>query len=298
VESVTLSATEITCAVGDTIDLTFTLLPADAVDKEVSRIVGNNDVVDVSWDGKLIAVAPGKCKITVQAIKGGAAACCLVTVVAPQVDGHGYIDLGLPSGTLWATCNIGADNPEDSGLYFAWGDTIGHTIGDGYSFQWLNNYKYGYTDFVNTNPDGSPYFVTKYSTDSAWGCDDDLTELVPSDDAAYVKWSANWRMPTKAQVEELMNSDYTNAVWTKQNGVNGYRITSKVNGTIIFLPAAGYGLISDLVCGGELGLYWTRTLNQSIQTEAYKFFFQSDGIECNTENRSCGLPVRPVTVKE
>jgi len=80
VESVTLSATEITCAVGDTIDLTFTLLPADAVDKDVRWIEGNEDVVDVGWDGVITAVAPGKCKITVQAVKGGAAASCTVTV--------------------------------------------------------------------------------------------------------------------------------------------------------------------------------------------------------------------------
>ena len=302
VETITLPASEITLTMGDTIRLTATVLPNDALDKDIHWISGNTSVAEVD-DGLVNAVAPGKCKITVQANNGGVAACCLVTVVAPQVDGHGYMDLGLPSGTLWATCNIGADNPEDSGLYFAWGDTIGHTIG--YSFDY-GNYIYGarFDDDDTRNPDGYNLFFTKYCSDSEWGYNgftDTLTELETSDDAAYVKWSANWRMPTKTQVEELINSSYTDAVWTKQNGVNGYRITSKITGYIgnsIFLPAAGYGLGTYLMVNGENGFCWTRTLNQNDPQASYDILFHSSGIECNTEKRSIGLPVRPVTTRQ
>ena len=108
-------------------------------------------------------------------------------------------------------------------------------------------------------------------------------------------------MPTKAQVEELINSSYTDAVWTMQNNVNGYRITSKIQGYIgnsIFLPAAGLVYGTDLELDGEYGFCWTRTLNQSNPLNAYDILFQSSGIECNMEGRESGLPVRPVTTRQ
>ena len=299
--SIQLSKTTATVAIDEALQLTATLAPADAETKTLVWTTSDPAVALVSADGTVVGEGVGTCTITATTTDGsGLSASCTVTVTRPQVDGHEYVDLGLPSHTLWATCNIGASSPEDSGLYFAWGDTIGHTIGDGYSFDW-DNYKYGYSKGENYNPIGGLNYVSKYSTDGAWGCDDDLTELETNDDAAYVKWSANWRMPTKTQVEELINSSYTDAVWTTQNNVNGYRITSKIQGYIgnsIFLPAAGLVYGTDLELDGEYGFCWTRTLNQSNPLNAYEIFFMSSRIECNMEGRESGLPVRPVTTRQ
>ena len=106
------------------------------------------------------------------------------------VDTHEYVDLGLPSGTLWATTNVGAEKPEDYGLYFAWGETTGYTgdTNDGYLFDWAS-YKWCNGDYNQ---------LTKYCYDISSGYNgftDTLTELEPEDDAAYVNWGPDWRMP-------------------------------------------------------------------------------------------------------
>ena len=132
---------------------------------------------------------------------------CFVAVLISMItsvalaDTREYVDLGLPSGTLWATCNIGADSPEDYGLYFAWGETTGYSedTSDGRSFDW-STYKYC---------NGSSYTLTKYCNDSSRGYNgftDNLTELVPEDDAATANWGAGWCMPTVEQFDELFNS--------------------------------------------------------------------------------------------
>ena len=102
------------------------------------------------------------------------------------MNGHEFVDLGLPSGTLWATCNIGADTPEDYGDYFAWGETEPKEI-----YDW-KSYKYG--RFLNER-----YELNKYCTDSVYGLDgfvDNLTILEPVDDVVRIYWGADWRMPT------------------------------------------------------------------------------------------------------
>ena len=104
-------------------------------------------------------------------------------------DNHEYVDLGLPSGTLWATCNVGATTPEDMGDYFAWGETAPKQIYD------MDNYKWY---------DSSSDKLTKYCTDDKYGAVDYMTELLPEDDAAYVNWGPSWRMPTLEQQQELI----------------------------------------------------------------------------------------------
>ena len=292
VESITLSATEVKLAPGDTIRLTATVLPANAQNKSL-RWEKDPTVNVVSIDEKnvITAVAPGVCYIRAEAEDdGGAAALCKVTV-AYTMDGHDYVDLGLPSGTLWATCNIGASNPEDSGLYFAWGETSGYTTNDERNFNWTN---YAYGDLIY---DKLTYSFYKYNTKEEYGTVDSLTELTEEDDAACVNWSTNWRMPSQAQVKELMNTSFTDVVWTTRNNVNGYLITSKINGYIgnsIFLPAAGYRSGLQLMLTAQ-NTYWSRSLKPESPQCAYAIQFHSNDIGCYSWDRFLGNPVRPVT---
>lgn len=153
---------------------------------------------------------------------------------------HELVDLGLPSGALFAKCNLGATSPEDYGCNYSWGEIIGSCDG---KTSFLD------TDYIYYN--GSEF--TKYTQ---YG-----DELEPADDAAVMKWGGKWRMPTNKELNQLIDSEYTVSEWTTENGVNGYRITSIVKGfegNYIFLPAAGY--FSDKtgrrLHAGEVGYYW------------------------------------------
>ena len=219
-----------------------------------------------------------------------------MTKESPAVT-HEYVDLGLPSGTLWATCNIGADNPEDYGLYFAWGETTGYTqdISDGHSFDWAS-YEYSVSAY-NT--------LTKYCNNSSYGYNgftDNLTELVPGDDAATANWGAEWRMPTIEQLGELFNSSYTTTTWTTRNGKYGRLITSKMTGYTdrsVFLPAAGCRYNSSLISAGSDGYYWLRTLYTSSPDLARLLHFNSSSIYTGNLNfRYYGRSVRPVRVSQ
>ena len=197
------------------------------------------------------------------------------------IDGHDYVDLGLPSGTLWATCNVGASKPEGYGNYYAWGETATKTVYIWSTYKWAN---------------GSSSSLTKYTGSSS-------AELQLSDDAAYVNWGKNWRMPSQAQFEELINSNYTTTTWTSINGIYGRKITSKMpgyTGNSIFLPAAGYCNGSSLYYAGSGGYYWSRTLNVSSTSNAMYLFFDSSNILTNSDGdgRCYGQSVRPVRFSE
>ena len=157
-----------------------------------------------------------------------------------NVNGHLYIDLGLPSGTLWAICNIGADSPEKSGDYFAWGETETKEI-----YNWVN-YK-----FCNGGNDQ----LTKYCNDPHWGYNgftDTLCVLNEEDDIAMISWGSGWRMPSQQDWYELMS--YCSHNWTNQNGVNGLVFTSP-NGGNIFFPASGYYYENEFVNEDVIGYY-------------------------------------------
>ena len=192
-------------------------------------------------------------------------------------DGHEWVDLGLPSGTKWATMNVGANSPEEYGDYFAWGETEPKET----SYDW-STYK-----FYDSN------YMTKYNTD------DNKATLDISDDAAYVNWGISWCMPTKAELTELVNEDYTVCTWITQNGVNGWKVTSKINGNTIFLPAAG--VRRDRILGnvGGYGYYWSSSLSMAAGSgAANSLTFYSDGGGTGTNYyRYFGLPVRPVLRK-
>ena len=195
-------------------------------------------------------------------------------------NGHGYVDLGLPSGTLWATCNVGATKPEEYGDYFAWGETKPKSI-----YDWTT-YK-----FVNGDIDK----LTKYCDNSDWGNNgftDNLTSLESGDDAATANWGSDWCMPTKEQWKELLEN--TTDEWTMQNGVKGRLFTSKKNGKSLFLPAAGYRWVGHLDHVGSYGYYWSSSLYAGNPYDAWVFYFTSDRYRVNVSYRYGGRSVRAV----
>ena len=196
---------------------------------------------------------------------------------------HGYVDLGLPSGTMWATCNIGADTPEGYGDYFAWGETQPKDYYDWSTYQYSN----GGTTWQNPN-------LTKYCNNSNYGYNgftDDLATLLPEDDAATANWGADWRMPTKEELEELYNN--TTCTWTQQNGVNG-RLFTASNGNSLFLPAAGCRNTNSLNLAGSNGYYWSGSLGTEGPYSAWTLSFYSDGYDMYYGDRYFGRSVRAV----
>ena len=190
-------------------------------------------------------------------------------------NGHAYVDLGL--SVKWATCNVGATKPEEYGDYFAWGETQPKSTYNWSTYKWCN---------------GSNNTQTKYNTNSSYGTVDNKTQLELSDDAARANWGGSWRMPTDAELTELRE----NCTWTctTQNGVYGYKVTSKKSGYTnksIFLPAAGYRYNSDLDGAGSSGDYWSSSLNTGYPYSAYGLYFYSGNVR---SGRYYGQSVRPV----
>lgn len=205
-----------------------------------------------------------------------------------QLNGHEYVDLGLPSGTKWATCNVGANEPEEYGVYFAWGETFGDYSASGETVSTTHKRTYNWENYKYE--DGG---LKKYCSDSEYGRNgyaDSLTVLEPSDDAATVIWGEDWRMPTKEDFEELIsNCDTT---WTAQNGINGMRFTAP-NGNSIFLPATGYK-INTIHYSGNDGYYWSSTLCADNPRNAWRILFSSSMISVQDYYRCYGRTVRPV----
>ncbi len=293
VTSITLSETYVVLGLDEFVRLTATVLPANAANKNVVWSSSNPDIAPVR-NGRVDAYDYGEAIITCEAADGsGVLATCSVRV-AYNIDGHELVDLGLPSGTLWAACNVGATRPEDYGDYFAWGETTGYKNGKT-DFSW-STYKYcnGYSDTI-----------TKYCFNSRYGYNgftDTLTELLPEDDAACVNWGNDWRMPSKEQFDELINSSYTSTKWTTQNGVYGRKITSISNGNSLFLPAAGCRRDSSLYNAGSRGDYLSRTLTLYADADypdyAYLLYFTSDSVDRSFYSRCFGQSVRAVRVSQ
>lgn len=189
------------------------------------------------------------------------------------------VDLGLPSGTLWAKFNVGATKPEGYGDYFTWGETCPK---DNYT---VSNYKW-----FNNSRVSDPI---KYNT-KAWPVKgDDKKILDIEDDAASVNWGNKWCLPSFEQVLELEN--HCRWIWTDLNGVAGYEVIGP-NGNSIFLPAAGF--CDDEMNPKDLGVngnYWTRTLNSGYHHRAYTLHFkEAEGFDVEDEYRDKGLSIRPV----
>ncbi len=199
--------------------------------------------------------------------------------VNQEVNQHEYVDLGLPSGLKWATCNVGATSPEDYGDYFAWGETEGKAYYTWSGYKWCN---------------GSGTTLTKYNYKSDYGTIDTKTVLEPADDAATANWGSSWRMPTCTEFQEL--KDNCTWTWIWKNSTYGYKVTG-TNGNWIFLPAAGqYEGAPNLNSGGEKGTYWSRERHGYDPSYAYYLLFDIEHVtpKCNYYRYS-GRSVRPVT---
>lgn len=199
---------------------------------------------------------------------------------------HEYVNLGL--SVRWATHNVGASSPEEYGDYFAWGETSPKS-----EYSW-DNLKY-----CNDKKGKS---FSKYNQTER-GTKDNRTVLELSDDAARVNWGGSWRMPTKAEFEELLSTD--NCTWTwyesgnsEFNGVAGYKVTSRKSGYVgnyIFLPAAGYRDDTYLDLAGSYGNYWSSSLDTDGPSDAWSLFFNSGYRRTDySYDRYCGRSVRPV----
>ena len=195
----------------------------------------------------------------------------------PEVETHEYVDLGL--SVKWATCNVGANSPEEYGDYFAWGET-----------QPKENYNWSTYKYCN----GSSDRMTKYCTKSSYGNDgftDNKTVLDSEDDVATVNWGGNWRIPTEEEIIELrIKCTWT---WTIQNNVKGYKVVG-ANGNSIFLPATGFMDGTSLYFAGSYGYYWSSLSSVLYPYNAYHMYFASNFVGEDSYKRNNGLSVRPV----
>jgi len=188
------------------------------------------------------------------------------------------VDLGLPSGTLWADRNVGASSPEDYGDYFAWGET-----------KPKSNYSLATLKYCEDN---SGHQFSKYNTRSIYGNVDNKTVLERSDDAATANWGSDWCMPTQQQFQEL--KDNCTWTWTTRNGKNGYEVKGK-NGNSVFLPAAGRRDGTDFDYAGSSGYYWSSSLRTDYPDGGRRLYFDSGYVDPGYwDDRESGLSVRPV----
>ena len=208
----------------------------------------------------------------------------------PNANGHAYIDLGLPSGTLWATMNVGANTETDYGLYFAWGETEGYTasqVGSGEGKKY-----FGWSDYKYAN--GASNKLTKYCGDSSYGNEgftDTLTTLELSDDAAYVNWGGDWRMPTGEMFKELTAN--TTVIGTTVSGVSGVTFTA-ANGNSLFIPSAGICYGGRVNGPGSGGACWSSSVTSG--NEAIYLRCQNEYQDVVPNSRCSGQSVRPVIV--
>ena len=182
-----------------------------------------------------------------------------------KINGHEYVDLGL--SVKWATCNVGASKPQGYGNLYAWGE-----------ISTKSNYSSG----------NSVTYGKNFSDIGGY----------PTYDVACNEWGSSWRLPTKAEFDELCNENNCTWTWTTQNGVEGYKVTSKKNGNSIFLPAAGWRSGTSLNYQGTDGYYWSSTPRESLSSEACYLYFDSDSHFTNWSDRNDGQSVRPVIDNE
>ncbi len=190
---------------------------------------------------------------------------------------HEYVDLGLPSGTLWATCNVGANKPEEYGDYFAWGEITPKST---YSWKTYRYYMGESNNMVS---------FSKYSTYSTYGRADKKYVLDLADDAAHANLEEDWRMPTRDEIEELRTK--CTWTWTTLQGVTGYVVKGS-NGKSIFLPAASYK--TDRSGYENRGYYWSSSLKGEAPIEAYQLYFSPKSKSCAYGKRYLGMTIRPV----
>ena len=189
------------------------------------------------------------------------------------INGHRFIDLGLPSGLLWAETNIGAKTAAGYGNFYTWGETSTKRT-------YLNDNYFDYNCKIYNNDKGKKTLEKQH-------------------DAACVNWGDSCRMPTRDEFAELHNSANCTWTWTSMttsdgSSINGYQVTSVKNGNSIFLPASGSPNYRSLIGRGSAGLYWSSTLYPDFNTHAYYFSFSSWRYNLTGTLRYHGHSVRPV----
>ena len=191
-----------------------------------------------------------------------------VVNICPDDNHPHMIDLGLPSGTKWACCNVGAEKPEDYGGYYAWGET-----------EEKDNYSWG--TYIHCDGDENT-------------CNNLYDIAGTQFDVAHLKWGGSWMMPSRYQTDELFN--YCTHTWTTINGVYG-RLFTGTNNNNIFIPAAGYRADDTLVLNDICGFYWTSSQLQTDMNIAVSFYFDYNYTYSSYINsRNLGLPVRPAQI--
>lgn len=294
--SVSLNQNTISLYEGGSTQLTATVLPGDATDKSVEWSSSDTDIASVSQNGTVTGVCAGNATITATTKDGSLTATCSVTVISVPVPGA--VDLGL--SVKWANCNLSkwgfVSSPVEYGDYYAWGETEPY-----YSSQnpltWKtgksSGYDWGSYQWSNNNGSSFTKYVTAYN--GQFGTYDGKGVLDSEDDAALAKLGGNWRMPTYAECNELVN----NCTWiwvTNYNGsgVNGRLVTSNTNGNSIFLPAAGCRLGTGLYEVGEVGYYWSSSVYWNAPEDAYFIDFTSNKAKIISVFRNYGFQIRPV----
>lgn len=194
------------------------------------------------------------------------------------------IDMGLPSGTKWANMNLGAEKTTDAGLFYAWGET------EGYNADGSDNHLFGWSYYKWCK--GTRSSQTKYCTNSSYGTTDNRTVLELADDAAYMNWGGEWRIPTNDEMKELINN--TVSEWTTQDGVEGYKFTSSKTGSSIFFPAAGCRVSESHYENGTDCYYWLSSVDQPNPYAASYLRFYVGRVFLASLFRYYGMNVRPV----
>ncbi len=257
------------------------------------RYEGSNDIPLVSGTITTLNLNVGKDKVTLAdvSVDNWENGDSIGNGEAEEIINYPYVDFGLTSGTLWATYNLGASAPEEFGAYFAWGETQPKET---YNWSKDGDYKYG----IRNTDDKIDGGMTKYNST------DNLLTLESSDDAAHVNWGGDWRTPTKADYEELIEA--CNAQWTdnyNDTGVTGVVLTSKTDETkFIFLPAAGYYTNQGYFDNGTHCKFWCSSVYETEYPAAWSLNVQNDmemGMSAviGANPRNMGLSIRPVRVK-
>lgn len=281
VSSITLDKTSASLKVGETVSLTVTVKPDDATDKTVTWSTSDESLATVD-NGVVTAIKVGSATITAKA--GYKEATCIVIIEDGKINGFEYVDLGLPSGLKWATCDLGANKPEENGDTYAWGETEMSSESKAYKF---------YAEEIGSDSNGFEYdykgytkYITKSGADKYGfkGFYDNKTTLDMEDDVAHIKIGGTWRIPSSQEFEELRNTN--NCLWeyVKYNGVDGYKVTSK---------KAGYTdkWIFFSVGGG----WWSSSLDTYWQDFAYGFAFNSSFHYLTPIQRHVGERIRAVS---
>jgi len=280
VTGIKLSQTTLELEESQSATIKATVTPNNATDKTVTWKSYDEQIATVTKAGKVTTKKVGT--TTIVASCGEHEASCKLTVKKPAPwtgsdNGHEWVDLGLPSGTKWATCNVGASSPGDNGNYYAWGETSTKS-----KYSWENyHFRTSGDSFDNVR-------FSKYNTDRTRGTLDNKKQLDLSDDAARSNWGGKWRIPTKSQWEEL-NAKCTWS-WTGR----GYKVTGS-NGLSIFLPAAGYNFYSGTpLDDGVIGNYWSSSLRVGTPFSAWRMGFGKGDHSIEDFHRYLGYSVRPV----